>query len=74
MILVYKKYIFCEEMSSVLTPWLPIYPCVHAIRFPFLYIFHSEKKIKIYLPWTDVIKCVLVSDYWNDCIDDIIFM
>ena len=46
MILVYKKYIFCEEMSSVLTPWLPIYPCVHAIRYPFLYIFHSEKKSK----------------------------
>ena len=22
---------------------------------------------------TDVIKCVLVSDYWNDCIDDILF-
>ena len=31
MILVYKKYIFCEEMSSVPTPWLPIYPCVPAI-------------------------------------------
>ena len=45
MILVYKKYIFYEEMSSVLTPWLPIYPCVYAIRCPFLYIFHSEKKI-----------------------------
>ena len=36
MILVYKKYIFYEEMSSVLTPWLLIYPCVHAIRCPFL--------------------------------------
>ena len=46
MILVYKKYIFREEMSSVLTPWLPIYPCVHAIRCPFLYLFHSEKKSK----------------------------
>ena len=74
MILVYKKYIFCEEMFSVLTPWLPIYPCVHAIRCPFLYIFNSEKKIWIYLPQTDVIKCVFVSDYWNDCIDDILFL
>ena len=25
MILVYKKYIFCEEMSSALTPWYIIY-------------------------------------------------
>ena len=41
MILVYKKYIFCEEMSSVLTPWLPIYPCVHA---PFFTHF-TQKKI-----------------------------
>ena len=48
MILVYKKYIFCEEMSSVLTPWLPIYPCVHAIRCPFLYIFHSEKNVNLF--------------------------
>ena len=47
-ILVYKKYIFCEEMSSVLTPWLPIYPCVHAIRCPFLYIFHTEKNLNIF--------------------------
>ena len=48
MIFVYKKYIFCEEMSSVLTPWLPIYPCVHAIRCPFLYIFHSEKNLNLF--------------------------
>ena len=44
MTLVLKKYIFCEEMSSVLTTWLPIYPCVHAIKCLFLYMFHSEKK------------------------------
>ena len=44
MILVLKKKNFCEEMSSVLTPWLPIYPSVHAIRCPFLYMFHTEKK------------------------------
>ena len=67
MILVYKKYIFCEEKSSVLTPWLPIYPCVHAIRCPFLYMFHSEKNLNL-------IKCVFVSDYWNDCIDDILLL
>ena len=48
MILEYKKYIFCEEMSSVFTPWLPIYPCVHAIRCPFLYIFHSEKNLNLF--------------------------
>ena len=35
-------------MSSVLTPWLPIYPCVHAIRCPFLYIFHSEKNLNLF--------------------------
>ena len=38
-----QKYIFREQMSSVLTPWLPIYPCVFAIRCPFLYMFHWEK-------------------------------
>ena len=26
------------------------------------------------MPRTDVIKCVFVSDYWNDCIDDILFL
>ena len=26
------------------------------------------------MPRTDGIKCVFVSDYWNDCIDDIIFL
>ena len=57
----------------MLTPWLPIYPCVLAIRNPFLCIFRPEKKIKIHLPWTNVIKYVLVSDYLNDCIDDILF-
>ena len=72
MILVYKKYIFCEEMSSVLTPWWPIYPWLHAIRCPFLYMIHSEY-ILIYLPQIDVIKCVFVSDYWNYCIDDMLF-
>ena len=35
-------------MSSVLTPWLPIYPCVHTIRYPFLYIFHSEKNLNLF--------------------------
>ena len=60
-------------MSSVLTPWLLIYPCVHVIRCPFLYMFHSEKK-SIYLPRTDVIKCMFVSDYLNDYIDDILFL
>ena len=35
-------------MSSVLTPWLTIYPCVHAIRCPFLYIFHSEKNLNLF--------------------------
>ena len=48
MILVLKKYFFCEEMSSVLTPWLPIYPCVHAIRCPFLYMFHTEKNLNLF--------------------------
>ena len=36
-------------MSSVLTPWLPIYPCVHAIRCPFLYVFHSEKNLNLFV-------------------------
>ena len=31
--LMYKKCIFCQEMFSVLTVWLPIYPCVLAIRY-----------------------------------------
>ena len=48
LISVYKKHIFCEEMSSVLTPWLPIYPRVHAIRCPFLYIFHTEKNLNLF--------------------------
>ena len=48
MILVYKKYIFCEEMSSVLTPWWPIYPWLHAIRCPFLYMIHSEKNLNLF--------------------------
>ena len=26
------------------------------------------------MPRTDVIKCVFASDYWNDCIDDILFL
>ena len=43
-----------------------------AIRCPFLCMFHTEKKVKIYVPWTDVIKCVFVSDYLNDCIDDLL--
>ena len=58
-------------MSSVFTPWLSIYPCVLAIRCLFLCMFQPEKK---YLPWTNVIKCVLVSDYLNGCIDDMLFM
>ena len=61
MILVYKKYIFCEELSSVLIPWLPIYPCVHAIRCPFLYICHPEKNLNL------VIKLVIkiVETLWK---------
>ena len=41
---------------------------------PFLTCFIQIKKIYIYLQWTDVVKCVFVSDYWNDYIDDILFM
>ena len=37
-----------STLSSVLTPWLPIYPCVHAIRCPFLYICHSEKNLNLF--------------------------
>ena len=62
LLLMYKKCFFCEEMSSVLIPWLPIYPCMLAIRCPFLCMFRTDKKVKIYLPWTDVMKCVFVSD------------
>ena len=69
--LMYKKCISCKEMSSVLTLWLPIYPYVLAIRGPFLCMFRTEKKVKMFLPSTDVIKWVFVSDYLNDCIDDI---
>ena len=32
----------------MLIPWLPIYPCVHAIRCPFLYICHSEKTLNLF--------------------------
>ena len=38
-----------------------------------LHVSH-RKKISIYLPRTNVMKCVFVSDYWNDCIDDILFL
>ena len=38
------------------------------------FTYFTQKKIKIYLPRTNVIKCVFVSDYWYDCIGDILFL
>ena len=43
------------------------------LNAPFFACF-TQKKVKIYLPWTDVIKCVFVSNYLNDCNDDITFL
>ena len=46
--LMYKKCIFCEEMSSVLTPWLLIYPRVLTIRCSFLCMFRTEKSQNVF--------------------------
>ena len=43
MILVSTKYIFCEEMSSVLTPWSPIYYVCPQLNASFFTYFTQKK-------------------------------
>ena len=60
-------------MSSVLNPWLPIYPCVHAIRCPFLYMFHSEKNLNLFATnrCNKMYVCVRLLEWlhwWHICL------
>ena len=73
MILVYKNTFSVKKFPVCsLLDYQSTHVCMQ-LNAPF-FIYFTQKKIYIYFPRSDAIKCVFVSDYWNGCIDDILFL